>query len=74
MPVVDSQQCDAQLGPGLVTENMICAGFQEGGIGPCQVNIVSYMQYVLYNIDYFSHVDPIFSPFPVCQLMSEIGH
>ncbi|XP_060774486.1 serine protease 27-like [Neoarius graeffei] len=36
VPVVDSQQCDAQLGPGLVTENMICAGFQEGGIGPCQ--------------------------------------
>ncbi|MCI4374997.1 hypothetical protein PGIGA_G00103990 [Pangasianodon gigas] len=36
VPVVDRIQCDSMLGPGLVTENMICAGVLEGGTDTCQ--------------------------------------
>ncbi|MCJ8729147.1 hypothetical protein PDJAM_G00102670 [Pangasius djambal] len=41
VPVVDRIQCDSMLGPGLVTENMICAGFIEGGTDTCQTLVGS---------------------------------
>lgn len=45
VPVVDRSQCDNMLGPGPVTENMICAGLLEGGTDTCQVHTGSHTQY-----------------------------
>lgn len=42
VPVVDRNVCDSFLEPGLVTENMICTGFLQGGTNTCQVHTVSH--------------------------------
>ncbi|KAK3556787.1 hypothetical protein QTP70_020502, partial [Hemibagrus guttatus] len=36
VPVVDRTTCNNMLGSGRVTENMICAGYTEGGTDTCQ--------------------------------------
>ncbi|XP_077359587.1 transmembrane protease serine 9-like [Festucalex cinctus] len=36
VPVLGNRQCSCLIGAGLVTDNMICSGFLEGGIDACQ--------------------------------------
>ncbi|XP_061613040.1 uncharacterized protein LOC133469687 isoform X3 [Phyllopteryx taeniolatus] len=36
VPVLGNRQCNCLIGEGLITDNMICAGFLEGGKDACQ--------------------------------------
>ncbi|MCI4374998.1 hypothetical protein PGIGA_G00104010 [Pangasianodon gigas] len=36
VPIVSKTQCDKLLGPGVITNNMICAGLLQGGKDTCQ--------------------------------------
>ena len=35
LPLVSSQRCENSY-PGLIDDSMLCAGLDEGGIGPCR--------------------------------------
>ncbi|MEZ4608195.1 MAG: serine protease [Deinococcales bacterium] len=36
VPIVDQRECQSALSPAQVTENMLCAGYPQGGVDSCQ--------------------------------------
>ena len=38
VPIIDSEECGDAYGPQPITDNMLCAGYPEGGSGSCQVS------------------------------------
>ena len=47
VPLVNTGDCNSAYG-GQITDNMICAGYQEGGIDSCQVNKTIQSYYCLF--------------------------
>uniref|UniRef100_A0A3Q2QTF9 Peptidase S1 domain-containing protein n=1 Tax=Fundulus heteroclitus TaxID=8078 RepID=A0A3Q2QTF9_FUNHE len=46
VPIVENSQCNSSYGGNIITDNMICAGLQEGGKDSCQV-IICLPQFVI---------------------------
>ena len=40
LPILDRSTCAKDYGRSLFTENMMCAGFQQGGVDTCQVGLM----------------------------------
>ncbi|XP_060226655.1 enteropeptidase isoform X3 [Meriones unguiculatus] len=45
IPLVSNEKCQQQLPEYNITESMICAGYEEGGIDSCQVNMKHWSKY-----------------------------
>ncbi len=48
VPVVDNVQCNALLGSGSVTSNMMCAGLTQGGKDTCQVQQLNFIFFCIH--------------------------
>ncbi len=50
VPVVDNVQCNALLGSGSVTSNMMCAGLTQGGKDTCQVQQLNFSSVNIHSV------------------------
>lgn len=46
VPLLSNEKCQQQMPEYNITKNMVCAGYEEGGIDSCQVNMQNCSPYI----------------------------